>query len=177
MRNAFGLAFLLLLAVPAQAQNGALVRHSLLDGRVTVDLPQALQPMSEEMKRTKYPGARRPTVAFSNATGSVSFGLSWTAQRLDAQTVGLQTAQLRSQLDKTGRVLRWHGTDVLAIDGREVGLLDFDTKAIDADIRNRILLAVVDGRLLLMTINMTKTDEPQWRPLSDRVIRSLRFPR
>jgi len=96
-------------------------------------LPPALQPMSEEMKRTKYPGANRPAIAFSDSSGAISFAISWTPHRIEAQSVGLQTAQVRGQLDKTARVRRWHATDVLTIDGREVGLLDFDTRAIDSD--------------------------------------------
>jgi hypothetical protein len=179
MRNPFGLAFILLvlLAPAASAQDGAFVRHTLLEGRVTVELPPTLQPMSEEMKRMKYPGANAPSLAFSDTDGTVSFAISWTAHRLDTPNVGAQTRQLRSQLDAVSRVLRWHGSEVLMLDGRDVGLLDFDSKAIDTEIRNRMLLTSLEGRMLLLTFNMTKELEPAWLPISERVVQSVRFRR
>jgi hypothetical protein len=177
MRTAFAIAFafVLLLAPAASAQE--FVRHTLLDGRVTVELPPTLQPMSEEMKRLKYPGANAPALAFSDTDGTVSFAISWTQNRLDPPNVGAQTRQLRAQLDAVSRVLRWHGSEVLTLDGRDVGLLDFDSKAIDTEIRNRLLLISLEGRMLLLTVNMTKALEPAWLPISERVLKSVRFRR
>lgn len=159
----------------AVAQDSGLARQAFFDGKVSVELPVALKPMPADLVRTKYPNAKPPFAAYSDENGEVSVVLNHTAHPLAAENVGRQTQALRAQFEKLPHILRWHGTTVTRLAGRTVGILDFDSQAVDTQIRNKMMIAELGGRMLIVTFNLTKRHEAEWAPIADRVLRSVRF--
>jgi hypothetical protein len=158
----------------ALAQDSGFARQAFFDGKISIELPVALKPMPADMVRTKYPNAKPPFAAYSDANGEVSVVLSHTVHPLAADNVGRQTQALRAQFEKLSQILRWHGTTVTQLGGRTVGILDFDSRAVDTQIRNKMMIAELGGRMLIVTFNLTKRHEAEWALIADRVLHSLR---
>ena len=159
----------------AWGQDAKLARQSLFDGQVTLDVPVAFQPMPEELRRAKYPAARPPFFAFSDAKGEISVVVNWTTHPLEAKDVEGYTKAFRAQFEKLPPVLRWHGTTVDTRKGKPVGILDFDSQAVDTRIRNKMMIAATGGRMLIVTFNVTERHEAEWAPVADRVLQSVDF--
>jgi hypothetical protein len=159
----------------ALAQDARLARQSLFDGQVTIEVPVALPPMPEDLRRIKYPNARTPFVAFSDANGEVSVVVNWTTHALAAKDVETHTKAFRAQFEKLPHILRWHATSIVTLNGQPVGILDFDSQAIDTVIHNKMMIATSGGRMLIATFNLTKRHETEWAPIADKVLQSIEF--
>jgi len=71
------------LTLPALAQPAeALTPKVLLGGTVQVLVPAGFAPMSKDLLRVKYPSSQRPTLVYSNASGSINLALNHTANAL-----------------------------------------------------------------------------------------------
>jgi hypothetical protein len=68
----------------------------------------------------------------------------------------------------------WFNSGVIDINGRNWLTLNLRTPAIDNEIRNIIVATSVDGRMLLVSFNVTKELEGQWLEAGETIIKSLR---
>jgi hypothetical protein len=155
------------------AQDKTFERQTLLDGRLTVELPTLLKPMTDEQRLAKYGRGNAPPIAYADPSGDISFALNWTQHRMSRGEVETRTRQMREQIASVAPIKRWHDTKVETIGGRPAGVLDFDSER--PDVRNKIMLVELDGRILLVTFNMTKQHEAEWGLVADRVLRSAQF--
>ena len=57
---------------------------------------------------------------------------------------------------------RWFETGIVNVDGRDWLKLNVRTPAIDTEVRNILMGTSCDGRLLLVSVNMTKGLEDEW---------------
>jgi hypothetical protein len=170
-------ALFLALAEPAFAQEAAVARRMLLEGRITLELPVSLQPLSDEMRRSRYPGNTHPPIAYADASGDVTLGADWTALPLQSHEIRARLAQLREEMVRVARVQRWHQSAVVVIDGREVGILDFDRRVLETEIRVKLAMVELDGRMALISFRIPKQNEGAWPAAAARALRSLRFGR
>jgi hypothetical protein len=177
-RRFFGLAVLtsVLLTVQPRAQSAEikLTERALLDGAVTLLIPETFDLMSEELLRLKYPSERRPTVVFSNDRGSVNLATSLTDNPVRPE----QIADLHKVMESTFRNLypsaTWYRSEVITQDGRRYFLLDLLTPAIDTQIRNIMIGTSFRGRLLLFSFNVTRGLEKSWLEAGQRMLSSVR---
>jgi hypothetical protein len=173
-------AVLVLLGGAAQIWSRAetpLETRPLLGGIVKMLVPTAFRPMPEEMLKLKYPMERRPTLVLSNEAGSVSLALKHTRNTLQDE----QLAEAHRTFERMFRNLypsaHWYRSELITLNGRRFALLELRTPAIDTEIRNLMLMTSVDGRLLLISANMTKELEGEWLDVANRMIRSITLQR
>lgn len=167
----------------ATAQQGtapaspALVERTALDGQVTLLTPQDFRPMSEDMLALKYPSVRPPKEVLTNERGSINIAFNHTdnAMRPD------QVAAFHPALERMFRNLypsaRWNRSEVVTRDGQACVVLDLWTPAVDTEVRNLMLATSVEGRLLIVSFNVTRELDPEWGPLGVRIMESVRVRR
>jgi hypothetical protein len=160
------------LAQPPRIQ---LEEKRLLEGRLLVFIPKSFAPMSEDMLELKYPNERRPTLVFTNESGSVNVAVTHTNNRITPTEV----PQLQKQMERLFRNLypsaTWFRNELTQIDGRQCFLFDFRTPAVDTEVRNIMLGTSLDGRLLIITFNATKGLEQSWIPVGNQIIQSVKI--
>ena len=113
MRTKLTVAALLLL-VSAAAAEEALESRSLLDGKVTMQVPASFKPMTDEHRKVKYPGANAPAVVMTDATTTVNVAL-------DHKPVKLTPAQVKD-LEPAMRQQLHHRRDPIHRDDRDLTL-------------------------------------------------------
>jgi len=166
-----------LLAVQASAQSTqvTLAERALLDGAVSVLIPESFSLMSEELLRLKYPSERRPTVVFSNERGSVNLAANLTANAVRPE----QIVELHKAMEGTFKNLypsaTWYRSEVITQDGRRYFVLDLLTPAIDTQIRNIMYGTSFKGRLLMFSFNVTRELEKSWLEVGQRMLSSVRI--
>ena len=67
----------------------------------------------------------------------------------------------------------WFNSGVIDINGRDWLTLNLRTPAIDTEIRNILVGTSLQGRLLIVSFNVTKELEEAWLPPADAIIQSL----
>ncbi|HEX6850611.1 MAG TPA: hypothetical protein VF139_04330 [Candidatus Polarisedimenticolaceae bacterium] len=177
MKNACRVGSLLLVlgfAVPAGARaESALATRSLLDGKVEMLVPTSFQPMPEAQLKLKYPAEQRPTFVLSNETGSVSLALNHTPNAMPPEELDAAHAYFDGSFRKLYPSAVWFRSEVTTLAGRRCILLDLRTPALDTDVRNVMLGASLEGRLLLLSVNVTKELEGEWMETIHRMIQSV----
>jgi len=158
---------------PVSASSQDLAPRSFFDGRLTMLIPVGFEPMSEEMLSVKYPHERRPTLVFTNPSGSVNVALNHTQNRV----LNDQVPELHQAMDLMFRRLypsaEWNRSETGQRDGMRYSTLDLITPAIDTEIRNIILAVSLDGRMLLVSFNCVQELEGKWAPLGQQIIDSV----
>lgn len=158
----------------AQASGIQLEERSLLDGRLLLSIPKSFAPMGEEMLKLKYASERRPTLVFTNESGSVNVALNHTNNRITSTDL----PQLKEQTEGLFRRLypsaTWFRSDLTQIAGGQCFLFDFRTPAVDTEVRNIMLGMSLDGRLLIITFNATRALEAKWIPVGNQIIQSVK---
>jgi hypothetical protein len=163
----------LILFAPIVIAQPALVPRVVLDGRVTLLLPVDFAPMSQEMMKLKYPAERRPAVVYTNERGTVNIALSHTSDRMPPDEVPSFHKSLEATFKRLYPSAQWFQSDVVTMNERTWFLLELRTPAIDTDVRNIMMGTSVDGRLLLISFNVTSELEEEWLDTGRAVIRSV----
>ena len=161
------------LAPSSLAAETSLETRVLLGGMVEMLVPASFQPMPTEMLKLKYPAERRPTLVLSNDAGSVSLALNYTQDPLPSEKL----AEAHRDFDHVFRNLypsaQWFRSELASVNGRQFIVLELRTPAVDTEVRNVLVATSVEGRLLLISVNMTKELEGEWLDVANRMIRSI----
>jgi hypothetical protein len=151
-----------------------LVSKEILDGKVTLSVPASFKLMSDEMRQTKYPNANRPEVVYTDPRGTVNLAFSLTPQPLEPEQIAAAQKALDQQFRATFPTAVWHESKVFERDGRKYFMLDLTTPAPDTTIRNTLVGTSLQGRLFMVTFNVTKELEAQWLPLGQKSLATLK---
>lgn len=160
-------------ALAAFSQGISLDDRLLLDDRISMKVPSGFEPMKEEMLRLKYPLENRPTLVFTNQTGSINVALNHTQHKADQEMITAYKDNLVQTFKNVYPSAKWKDSGVKEINGRKVGYMELVTPAIDTEIYNLLFFTDLDGRLLLCTFNCTKKDIKEWVPVGKEIMNSL----
>ena len=170
-----GFLVLLLALAPAMA---AAERTELLDGRVKMEIPEGLAPMSPEDVAGKYHG-RQPDLVLTDETTriNVAFGVERVEPGVFVVTPeSLQ--QMRTALEEGVEILEWRKGEIRRIGGLESIYFEFVTEPEDDDPFDILNIMVVTQRgkeVIGINLNCTTDLEERCRALWEEIDKSLRM--
>ncbi len=147
----------------------------LLNGKLTLPIPKSFTSMSEEMLRIKYPSERRPTLVWTNESGSVNVAVNHTLNAVRPDQLPQLLETMESSLKNLHPSATWYRSEVASIEGKEFIVIDLRTPAVDTQIRNVMVGTSLEGRLLLVTFNVVERLENTWLPVGNKIIMSTRI--
>lgn len=175
MRTILLALFLSLTASAARAQDSIpLVERTALAGKVTLLAPEGFGPMSAELLKVKYPTQRPPTEVLSNERGTVNIAFGHTPNAITPAQIRIAYPAIEQQIKSMYPAARWNRSEVVQRGDRAYIVFDFWSPAIDTEVRNIMVATSVDNRFLLVSFNVTKELEPQWGPIGERIMSSVR---
>ena len=118
----------------------------LLDNKIELKIPKGFEIMSEELVKAKYPMNNRPTLVFTNNTGSVNVALNWTQSRANQVMLPAYKDSFIQMFKNVHPSAEWKSTGIKEINGRKVGYLCLITPAVDTKIYNLMFFTDLDGR-------------------------------
>ena len=152
-----------------------LEKKSLLNDQVELKVPKDFGIMSEELMKLKYPSERRPTLVYSNASGSINLALNHTQSEASQQLLPEFKDYFVQVFTNLYPSAERKGSGLKTINGKEVGYVEFISPAIDTEIYNLIFFTDLDGRLLLCTFNCTINNLEEWEPIGKEIFNSLKI--
>lgn len=151
-----------------------LKERKVLNGKVTLLLPLVFTQMDESTLLMKYPNtANRPTEVYTNYNGSVNIAFNHTANPINEHDLDQVQTAIQQQLSRTNGIEMLQ-TEHLKVNDSEFVTIEFISNAIDTKIYNTMFITVLNGKLLLGTFNCTLNDLNEWKPISKKIIRSIR---
>lgn len=147
---------------------------TVMNGKLSLLIPEQFSVMDEEALKFKYPSEQRPTLAYTNNSGSVNIAINHTKNSLPQSEVEAFHKEMDGMFRNLYPSAKWFNSGLIVINGRNWLTLDLRTPGIDTEIRNIMAGTSVDGRLLLVSFNVTKELEEEWLVPAEAIIQSLR---
>jgi len=147
---------------------------SLLDDHVEIMIPEDFKIMSEEMLKLKYPSANRPTIVYTNESGSINVALNLTTSSASQELIPQFKEALQNTFKQVYPSAKWKGSGINTINDKKVGYLELITPAIDTEVYNLIFFTDVNSQLLLCTFNCTVQYLKEWQSIGDEIMNSLK---
>ncbi|WP_409369942.1 hypothetical protein [Lysinibacillus sp. 38-6] len=151
------------------------IDQSLLDGKVSIRMPNLFSMMSREIASLKYPSERRPNLIYTDESSTINLAFNLTPHRLKEEGVAAFQENMIDILEQAQPSADWLDTDVLTIDEKTVAFLEIITPAIDGDIFNLMFFTSIEGLALIGTFNCLEDDLETWRPIARAMMESLQF--
>lgn len=168
------LLIVLCLSLMIMSFDTELKERKVLNGKITLLLPLGFTQMDKSVLLMKYPNtANRPTEVYTNDKGSINIAFNHTENTISEQKLSQVQAVIQQQLSSTNgvEILK---TDKLKINGSEFVTIEFISNAIDTKIYNAMFITTLNGKLLLGTFNCTVNDLNKWKPISKKIISSIK---
>ena len=145
------------------------------DGAVRFEAPVGFKPLSRKLIETKFARGRPPSfvVGTERATTTIAYDLKATAVAPNQLTAFRK--RLTKVLPRIVAGLKWIENKTVKIDGRDFGLMEMTSTAIDTDIHNIMLFTSYQGRLLIFNFNSTREEFPQYEAQLRESIETIRI--
>lgn len=145
----------------------------VLNGHLQLLVPDGFALMGESMLVTKYPSGNRPTIVFTNQSGSINVIVNHTPNRVSPKQLRQLHQQLDSSIRQTIPPSAWRFSGFQHHNGREWIQLEFTSSAIDTNISNIMVATSLDNRMLAVSFNVTQELEREWQNAGREIINSL----
>lgn len=150
---------------------------TLMDGKVTVQLPKVMRPMTEQELSLKYPGETRPDVAYTDSTTTVNLTMTHEDRPLLPGQIyewhKLYEAGMKS-LDRFKHA-DWISNEQVTVDGRNCFLMQFRNQLTDHEVYNMLLGTSLDDRFLIVTFTLPRGLEGQWLNKGKEILLTAKF--
>ena len=147
---------------------------SLLEDKVELKVPTDFSIMSEEMANTKYPAANRPTIIYTNESGSTNVALNFTQNACSQKMISPYHENFMKTFKNLYPSAEWKECGVEKVNGKKIGVIEFIVPAVDTEIYNLMFFTDVEDKLLLCTFNCTKEQMGEWSPIAHEILQSLK---
>ena len=165
------LSLALLIVIGPAAAEEALESHSLLDGKVTVQVPAGFAAMSDEHRKIKYPGANAPSVVLTDETTTVNLALDHKPMAIAPKQIPELEAPMRQQFASA----KLNSSGMRSINGHDFLVFDFDVQLPDGTNHNHMAFTSLEGRMLIISYNCMPGRNATCAALGNRVIESIRL--
>ena len=129
----------------------------LLDGAVTLTLPEELTPLSEEIAKEKYFRSNKvPRHIYSDATTKISLAIDNRDGEIEVSQAFADA--MKTLFSRMMAVSQWIAADVREFGGKKVVYLELETPALETDqygIRNRMFITKSGDLNVFINYNCT----------------------
>ncbi|MGL5965769.1 MAG: hypothetical protein ACRCZ6_01020 [Kluyvera sp.] len=162
-------SFVMMVAVSAHAEI-KMERKNIPQLKLSLEIPQTLTPMSDEMAKIKYPSENRPQVIYGDERGKASLGIS-------AGRHALPASQIDMAKEATVKMLANFKpqAEAVTVDGHKAWLITFRSQAPDTEILNMMLMTSQNDKAVQVAFNMTKDLVAQYQDAAKATLMSLKF--
>lgn len=151
-----------------------LEKMALLEGKIELLMPKGWKPMSEELIKIKYPGARPPKLVYSDATGAISVAFNHTDSKASAENLEKYKEVLKGSLENAYPDAEWEDHGIKDFNGKKAGYFKLITETPSDKIYNYMVFTDLDGKLLICSFNCTSKKMKEWKPVAEQIMGSLK---
>ncbi|AFS78483.1 hypothetical protein Curi_c14730 [Gottschalkia acidurici 9a] len=150
-----------------------LEKKEIIDNKIEVLIPQTFEIMSDETAKMKYPSEARPTIIYTNESGTTNVAFNYTENEATNDQINEVKDSIKSSFKQLYPSATWYDEKVENINGKNVAVLELLTPAIDTKIYNLIFLFELDGRLVMGTFNCIEEEKEEYEPIAKSIVKSI----
>jgi hypothetical protein len=127
-------------------------------------MPEGFERMSKELVDVKYPRGNAPEHVYSNGRTTVSIAAGYTPNaNLTLERLAEFKTFMETTLERNTPGLQWIARGTIDIAGQPWIRLEFQSNAIDTEIRNVMLMTALDGGMVAVNFNSTVGEYEAYR--------------
>jgi hypothetical protein len=146
----------------------------LLDGKISVIMPDEWTFMAPEIAKIKYPYEARPPVILTDETTSINFALNHLPPALKPEELIMFRNAMKNF---TQRMTKAKFIDKGMLEAENKGVnkswFDFTTAGIDAEIYSLMAFTVLNQRALIISFNCLSEVQERWKPIAFAMLKTL----
>ncbi|WP_156133114.1 hypothetical protein [Lacinutrix sp. Hel_I_90] len=142
---------------------------------MSVQVPDNLIEMSEEMFQYKYGMNQKPSFVVSNEDGTVNFIANLSNMSLAENNLIEYRTRHLSKLMKSRSDIEVSEVGEKDVNGKQIVYFKFLTQAIDQKIFNYYFFTVYKGKLLMFTFNTIEVLKEEWEKKADNILLSIKI--
>jgi len=146
----------------------------ILDDKVEVLLPSEFEIMSEDMLTVKYPSGNRPTLVYTNESGTVNLAANHTVNQMTLAQLPGALGAFTQQFEQIYPTAQWYRKEMTKINERDFVVLELITPAVDTEIYNLMFVTSLDGRMLMFSFNCTTDLLGEWKSQGQQIMESVK---
>ncbi|MES0488542.1 MAG: hypothetical protein ABUK01_01020 [Leptospirales bacterium] len=143
--------------------------------KVSILIPKNMKRMTKKMMEIKYPAQNRPTLVFTNESGSINVAFNHTTTKLQQKDIESLTEYMEQTFLQAYSDAKILDKGVKVIHDRKVGFIEVITPASDTEIYNLIFFTNFKGTMLLSTFNCTVAEAKDWQRTAYKIRESLKI--
>jgi hypothetical protein len=149
-------------------------RKNILNGMLSVLIPEDFTLMTNEEKQLKYPGQNAPQEVWANKDRDINISFSNTNQPLPESELDVYINQVAEGVRKNMSGSRWYGMNTKTFNGLRAGVLEFESPVQDGNIYNLMCFACVKGKLIVYSFNCLAKDKEKLSRIGKQIIESVK---
>lgn len=153
----------------------SLVRKTVLKDLFSILIPSDFTLMTIEEKRLKYPGTNAPQEVWANSNRSVTVNFSNTGQSLPVSELETYVNVVSKSIKESLPNSNWYGSEIKYFNGLKVGVIKFESPAVDGNIYNIMCITIIKGQVVIYSFNYLINNETQWSEIGKSIIESLKI--
>jgi hypothetical protein len=160
----------------ASQRTNALQRTSILNSKVSFQLPPRFRAMTRAEIARKFPTAQPPQYAWTNSPRiSSTIAVSQAKIPLTPAQLPQFKTLMERYLTSAQRDVRWQKREIISFQGRKWVHFEFTAKAVDTRVWNDMYFTSFQNQMLAINFNTVLVQKNTLRPIFMRVRNSLRL--
>lgn len=143
----------------------------VLDGKVSIMLPDTFVDMPHEIAKIKYPSEQRPQVIKMNNDTSVNFTFSLYDTPFNERQIESALSQFQRIILKVNPAFIFY--DFIIIEEKNIGWFDFKSYGLDEQMYNVMYITPIEGKLMHGIFNCMYRDILEWKDAVRQVMLSV----
>lgn len=146
----------------------------LIEDTLYAPLPRTFRLLTRQEASIKYPSEHRPSLIYSNDTGTVSLAFHYTTDPVPNRDIEFFTDTMIHVLRSVQPVRSWIGQGMTATNqGKPAGYCEFITGSLDGNLYHYMLFTELNGRALLCSFNCSEAESKIWKPVGKSILKAI----
>jgi len=156
--------------------NGVLYSFSrvhILNGTVSVIVPEQFGEMTGKAAKLKYPSEHRPECIYTTDDGTVNIALDLLDYPLEKGQIEEKIREWKHAIKRVNPAYVFYTEKIEILDDAKIGYFDFKSYPLDQDLYNLVFISCIGGKLLAGTFNCPFAQYRDWKRLAIQMVLSI----
>ena len=148
-------------------------RRNVLEGRLSVLMPEAFVIMPLELAEKKYPAIQRPDEIYTNNETTVNFCVSLKNDKATNEDIPRAKEIIKQAVMRMNAGSQVINSETIDVSGINISYFDFCSAALDADIYNMMFFLSIDNRIVVGSFNCPWVNMDVWKPVIEQMFETM----
>lgn len=145
------------------------------NNQISFEAPDDFAPLTEDVKKLKYPSSRAPKYVIGNRTAATTIAYDLKPHHIPQDKIDEVRHAFAQMFPRMIPNLKWVENKTIELSGRKWGYMEMTSSAIDTDIYNLMIFTGYKGQMLMFNFNSTKEEFKKYEKVLRESIKTIQI--